>query len=100
MKVTVQASNFTAKDSLLLFVEKKLSKLEHFYHPILFADIYLKVQKTREKENKKVEILVSVPGGDFIVKKEAKSFEQGTDACVQSLERQLKKKKQKQRAFL
>ncbi|MCH2491066.1 MAG: ribosome-associated translation inhibitor RaiA [Flavobacteriales bacterium] len=100
MKVNVQAPNFTAKDELLLFVEKRLSKLEQFYDKIIFADVFLKVQKTSEKENKNVEILLSIPKGDLIVKKEGKSFEEATDVCVQSLERQLKKRKQKQRAYL
>jgi len=99
MKVNVQAPNFTAKNELIEFVEKRLAKLEQFYDRIIFADVFLKVQKTSEKQNKCVEVLLSVPGGDMIVKKEAKTFEEGTDECVQSLERQLKKRKQKLRAY-
>jgi putative sigma-54 modulation protein len=100
MKVNVQTPNFAADDKLIMFIEKKLSKLEQFYDRIIFADVFLKVQKTSEKENKTVEILLSIPGDDLIVKKEARTFEEGTDECVQSLERQLKKRKQKQRTFL
>jgi len=99
MKVNVQTPNFAADNKLIVFIEKKLSKLEQFYDRIIFADVFLKVQKTSEKQNKTVEILLSVPGGDLIVKKEARTFEEGTDECVQSLERQLKKRKQKQRAI-
>ncbi len=98
MKVTVQTPNFIADAKLINFIEKKLNKLEQFYDRIIFADVFLKVQKTSEKENKSVEILLSVPGGDMIVKKEARTFEAGTDECVQSLERQLKKRKEKLRA--
>ena len=98
MKVTVQTPNFVADGKLINFIEKKLNKLEQFYDRIIFADVFLKVQKTSEKENKSVEILLSVPGGDMIVKKEARTFEAGTDECVHSLERQLKKRKEKQRA--
>lgn len=100
MKVNVQTPNFTAKEELLVFIEKRLSKLEQFYDRIVFADVFLKVQKTSEKENKAVEVLLSVPGDDLMVKKEAKSFEEATDEVVKSLERQLKKRKQKQRAYL
>tara|TARA_R110000822_G_scaffold75342_7_gene181214 strand:+ start:406 stop:708 length:303 start_codon:yes stop_codon:yes gene_type:complete len=99
MKVNVQTPNFVADGKLINFIEKKLSKLEQFYDRIIYADVFLKVQKTSEKENKNVEILLSVPGDDLIVKKEAKSFEEGTDECVHALQRQLKKRKQKQRAF-
>ncbi len=99
MKVNVQAPNFGVDNKLIVFIEKRLSKLEQFYDRIIFADVFLKVQKTSEKQNKTIEILLSVPGDDLIVKKEARTFEEGTDECVQSLERQLKKRKQKQRAF-
>ncbi|GHC61539.1 putative sigma-54 modulation protein [Ulvibacter litoralis] len=99
MKVNVQTPNFAADNKLIAFVEKRLSKLEQFYDRIIFADVFLKVQKTSEKQNKMVEILLSIPGGDLMVKKDAKTFEEGTDECVQSLERQLKKRKQKERAF-
>ncbi len=98
MKVNVQTPNFVADVKLIDFIDKKLSKLEQFYDKIIYADVFLKVQKTSEKENKLVEILLSIPGGDLMVKKEARTFEAGTDECVQSLERQLKKRKEKQRA--
>ncbi|PKA83654.1 putative sigma-54 modulation protein [Ulvibacter sp. MAR_2010_11] len=98
MKVNVQTPNFAADDKLIGFIERRLNKLEQFYDKIVFADVFLKVQKTSEKQNKVVEILVSIPGDELMVKKEARTFEIGTDECVQSLERQLKKRKQKQRA--
>lgn len=100
MKVNVQTPNFTAKDELLEFVQNRLSKLEQFYDKIVFADVFLKVQKTSEKENKIVEILLSIPGDEVMVKKEAKTFEEAIDEVVKTLERQLKKRKQKQKAYL
>ncbi len=100
MKVNIQTPNFTAKEELLIFVEKKLSKLELFYDRIIFADVFLKVVQTSEKQNKSVEILLSVPGGDIMMKKEGKTFEEGLDEGVKSLERQLKKRKEKEKAYL
>ena len=99
MKVNVQTPNFAADIKLLLFIEKKLPKLNQFYDRIICADVFLKVQKTSEKENKTTEILLSIPGGDLMVKKDAKTFEEGINECVQSLERQLKKRKEKLRTF-
>jgi len=99
MNVNVQTPNFVADEKLINFVERRLSKLEQFYDRIIYADVFLKVQKTSEKQNKIVEVLLSIPGGDLMVKKDAKTFEEGTDECVTSLERQLKKRKQKQRTF-
>ena len=99
MKVNVQTPNFSADVKLIDFINRKLSKLELFYDRIIHADVFLKVRQTSEKENKSTEILLSIPGGDIMVKKDARSFEQATDECVQSLERQLKKRKEKQRPF-
>lgn len=100
MKVNVQTPNFTAKDELIEFVQNRLSKLEQFHDKIVFADVFLKVQKTSEKENKIVEVLLSIPGDEVMVKKEAKTFEEAIDEVVKALERQLKKRKQKQKAYL
>lgn len=100
MKVNIETPNFVAKEELLEFVEKKLSKLELFYDKIIFADVYLKVLQSSEKENKSVVILLSVPGEDITVKKEAKTFEEAIDENVKTLERQLKKRKQKQKVHL
>jgi putative sigma-54 modulation protein len=99
MKVNVQTPNFVSDEKLIDFITKKLLKLELFYDRIVFADVFLKVQKTSEKENKVVEILLSIPRDDVIVKKEAKTFEEGIDECIKALERQLKKRKQKQRSY-
>ena len=42
---------------------------------IMYLQMYfLKVQKTSKKQNKSVEILLSVPGDDLIVKKDAQIF--------------------------
>ncbi|SRR5690554_2854797 len=100
MRISVQTPNFAAKEDLLVFVEKKLNKLEQFYDHIIFADVFLKLLPSSEKENKSVEILLSLPGGDIMVKKEAKSFEGALDENVRALERQLKKRKQKQNVHL
>ena len=100
MKVNIETPNFVADPKLINFIEKRLSKLELFYDRIIFADVFLKVQKTSNKINKVVEVLLSIPGENLMIKKEAKTFEQGTDECTRSLERQLKKRKQKQRTHM
>lgn len=95
MKVNVQTPHFIADQKLINFIQKKLDKLEQYYDQIIYADVFLKVQKTKDRQNKTVEILISVPGDELIVKKQSKTFEEGTDSCAQSLERLLLKRKQK-----
>ena len=51
MKVNVQSVNFNADQKLIDFIQKKMDKLENFYSKIVYADVYLKVQNTSDKEN-------------------------------------------------
>ncbi len=98
MKVNTQSVNFTADGKLIDFIQKRMDKLDMFYDKIIQSDVYLKVENTSDKENKIFEAKVSVPGDSFIVKKQCKSFEEGVDSAIASLERQLKKRKDKLRA--
>ncbi|MDT0559576.1 ribosome-associated translation inhibitor RaiA [Ichthyenterobacterium sp. W332] len=100
MKVNTQSVNFNADSKLIDFIQRRMDKLELFYDKIIQSDVYLKVENTSEKENKIVEAKVSVPGDSFIVKKQCKSFEEGADMAASSLERQLKKRKQKLRSHI
>jgi len=99
MKINVEATNFEVDRKLISFVSNKLTKLELFYDRIVRADVFLKVQKTSKKENKNVEVLLSLPGEKIMIKKETKTFEEGVDECVKALERKVKRRKEKERAF-
>ncbi len=98
MKVNTQSINFVADQKLKDFIQKRFNKLDLFYDKIIQADVYLKVENTSEKENKLFEAKVSVPGDIFVVKRQSKSFEEGADSAASSLERQLKKRKEKLRS--
>ncbi|GAA0741164.1 MULTISPECIES: ribosome hibernation-promoting factor, HPF/YfiA family [Flavobacteriaceae] len=100
MKVNTQSVNFSADKKLLDFIQKRMDKLDLFYDKVIQADVYLKVENTSEKENKIFEARLSVPGDRFVVKKQCKTFEEGADTAVSSLERQLKKRKEKLRAHM
>ena len=100
MNVNIQSVNFTVDQKLVDFIQKRLDKLENYYDRVVSADVYLKVENTSEKENKIVEVKVHVPGDEFIVKKQCKSFEEGVDTAADSLERVLLKRKEKMRAHI
>ena len=100
MKVNTQTVNFTADQKLIDFIQKRMDKLELFYDKVIQADVYLKVENTSDKENKIFEARVEVPGDTFVVKKQCRSFEEGADTAAASLERQLKKRKQKLRSHI
>ena len=70
MKVSVNAVNFAVDRKLVDFIQERLSKLEKFYDKVVSADVFLKVEKTSDKENKIAEVKINVPGDDFLVKKQ------------------------------
>jgi len=97
MKVIVQSVNFNADKGLIDFVEKKVANLEKYYDKIVDSEVFLKVLQTSEKENKTVDIKINIPGNDIVVKKQCKTFEEGTMVAVDSLKRKLSKEKEKVR---
>lgn len=95
MKVNVHAVNFTIDSKLVNFATERIEKLSKYYDKVVSTDIFFKVEKTSEKENKIAEIKMHVPGDDFLVKKQCKSFEEAIDQAAESLERLLVKRKEK-----
>lgn len=100
MKVNVHAVNFTVDKKLVDFVQERMDKLEKYYDRVVSSDVFMKVEKTSEKENKIVEIKINVPGDDFLVKKQCKSFEEAVEQSAESLERLLIKRKEKLRTHI
>ena len=97
MKVFTQSVNFNADNELIKLVEAKVSALTKFHDKIVDAEVFLKVQKTSDKENKITEVKINIPGSELIIKRETKTFEEGVNAAVDNLKRQLKRSKEKQR---
>jgi putative sigma-54 modulation protein len=100
MKVNVHAVNFTVDKKLVDFVQDRMDKLEKYYDKVVSCDVFFKVEKTSEKENKIAEIKIHVPGDEFMVKKQCKTFEEATEQVAESLERLLIKRKEKVNAHL
>jgi len=97
MKVNAQSVNFNADTKLIEFVQNRLDKLETFYDKVISSDVYLKVENTSSKENKIAEIKLNIPKDKYVIKKQCKSFEEAVDSACSSLERKLKKRKEKMR---
>jgi putative sigma-54 modulation protein len=97
MKVNAQSVNFNADAKLIEFVQNRLDKLDTFYDKVISSDVYLKLENTSSKENKIAEIKLNIPRDKFVIKKQCKSFEEAVDSACNSLERKLKKRKDKLR---
>lgn len=100
MKVNVHAVNFAVDKKLLDFIQERMDKLEKYYDKIVSSDVFLKVEKTSDKENKIVEIRMHVPGDEFLVKKQCKTFEEAVELSAESIERLLVKRKEKIRTHI
>jgi putative sigma-54 modulation protein len=95
MKVNVHAVNLNVDRKLIGYVQERLDKLDKYYDKVVFSDVFFKLDNTSEKQNKIAEIKVNVPGDEFIVKKQCKSFEEAVEQAAHCMERLLMKRKQK-----
>lgn len=95
MKLQMHSIHFDADYKLLDFIQKKVDKLETYYDRIIDGEVFLRVERDDNRENKVVEIKLNSPGNQFFAKENARSFEVGVDKVVEGLRRQLKKHKEK-----
>lgn len=97
MDVLIHTDGFTAAEDLKEFVNVKIKKLETFHDKIISADVYLKFENTQQIKEKKAEIKINIPGSTLYAEETSKTFEAATDEAMESLRRQIKKVKEKQR---
>ncbi len=97
MNITIKAIHFTADKKLEDFVETKINKLKKYDDRILGANVFLKLVKNQDSENKITEIKLDIPGTDLFAKKQTDSFEKSTDSVIEALKKQLQKFKEKQK---
>lgn len=95
MKLQMHSLHFDADQKLVDFIQKKANKLETFYDRIVDGEVIMRVERDEAMDNKIIEIKLNIPGKQLFAKEQAKSFEAGADEAVESLRRQLKKRKEK-----
>lgn len=95
MTTKIHSIHFDADTKLTGFLEKKLEKLETFYGDIINAEVFLRLDKASNNENKIVEIKLAIPGAELFAKKQCKTFEEAADYTVEALRRQIRKHKGK-----
>lgn len=87
--------NFTPDKKLVSFVNDKVKKLQLFYDNITAGEVFLKLDKDQEKENKQAIIKILLPGKELLAKKQCKTFEEATDLACEALSKQVQKHKGK-----
>ena len=97
MDIKIQSIHFVAAEKLQAFITKKLEKVNKAAEEARTAEVVLKVEKPETVKNKHTSIKLSLKGMELFVEKTCDTFEEGVDLCVDSLLRQAKKYKEKQR---
>ena len=97
MNIQIHSVRFDADKKLIDFVHQKLEKLTQFDEEIVNAEVYLRLDKDQEGENKISEIKLELPGGPLFAKRQSKTFEEATDEAMDALKVQIAKHKQKKR---
>jgi putative sigma-54 modulation protein len=97
MNVQIHSVRFDADKKLINFVQQKLDKLTQFGEEIVNAEVYLRLDKDQEKENKISEIKLELPGGPLFARRQSRTFEEATDGAIDAIKRQITKYKQKRR---
>lgn len=96
MEININAIHFDISEKLTSFINKKIDKLTRRYPGVMSADVSLRVVKPETALNKEVIISLSVPQEpDLVATKTADTFEEAVDLCLEALDRQLEKIKNK-----
>ena len=95
MDVIIQSLGFKAGETLEGYIREKLEKLTP-NDTIVRANVTLFLGPDKATPNTYCEIRLEVPGPDLFIKESAVEFEQAVDECVNKLQGQLRKQKEKQ----
>jgi len=98
MNINIHSIRFDADKRLIDFVSSKVNKLAKYYDNIIGIEVFLRLMKDEEFENKVVEIKLNIPGSELFAKKNSKSFEESTDLVIDALKHQVIKQKEKKRS--
>lgn|SRR5690554_6124537 len=95
MEIKTNAVNFTVDKKLVDHINDKVSKLGLFYDQIISCEVFLKTDKSSEKENKYAGIKLMIPKNELFAEKQCKTFEEAVDLSVEALRKQIIKIKEK-----
>lgn len=94
MEATIKAIHFDISEKLVSFINKKIDKMSRRFEAITEAEVSLKVVKPETAMNKEAQVKLSVPpAADLFASKTADTFEEAIDLCLDALEPQLEKVK-------
>ena len=97
MQVKIQSIHFDADKKLLDFINEKINKLGHYYDGVTGGEVFLRLEKSKDAQNKIAEIKLQTRTGDLFAKRQCKTFEEAVTESTEALSMQVKKHKEKVR---
>lgn len=98
MEVQINAIHFELGDELKNMVKERLSEIERYYAKTTNAVVTLREIRPGIPDNKEVMVSLMFPDApDIVATKTGNTYEEATDACLDSLKRQLDKLKNRNR---
>tara|TARA_Y100000589_G_C27164059_1_gene634014 strand:- start:68 stop:355 length:288 start_codon:yes stop_codon:yes gene_type:complete len=91
MNIQIHSIHFDADKDLLTLINYKLNKLITYNDSIISADVFLRIEKNNEMENKLVDVKMHVPGKELFAKRHATNFETALHEVTEALRRQVVK---------
>lgn len=95
MQVKIQSIHFDADRKLLDFISEKVNKLGHYYDGVMGGEVFLRLEKSKDTQNKIAEIKLQTRNGELFAKRQCKSFEEAVIGSTDALRNQVKKHKEK-----
>ncbi len=95
MKLNTQAVNFEIAERLEKHIEKKTKRYDKLLPESAEMEIRMTVVKPETNLNKETAIRVLGVGSELFAQKVCDTFEQGIDDCLEAIEKQLEKRKDK-----
>lgn len=95
MNITINSVKFKADEKLEKFVNEKVAKIERLVDNATKCEVTLKVDKPESDNNKIAEINLALPGQNLFNSKQANSFEEAVNDCVDTLRGQIDKYKER-----
>ena len=96
MKLNINSVNFEIAERLEKYIEKKTRRYERLLpNEEVVMELRLTVVKPETNLNKQTQIRILGNGPELFAEKTCDTFEQGIDLCLEALDKQLEKLKQR-----
>ena len=93
MNTTINPVKFKTDEKLEKYINDKVSKLDRMIDNAMKCEVTLKLEKPETDNNKIVDMRLYVPGKDLFVTKQADTFEDAVNQCVDTLKVQIERYK-------